>query len=154
MWAKLGIGKTVFEEKYRFHAPDTNCPECHGTGRDPDADNPSGRCDACGGTNPYVPDTQQRVKRVKAIPLGVRNIAFLEHEGDELIDGLAKLRDAAKAGGHSESKAHERKVARKAKAGARTTQHFLTDALPRKLLDPELSAQIKELERKLEQLKR
>jgi hypothetical protein len=26
------------------------CPECHGTGRDPDGDSPTGRCDACGGT--------------------------------------------------------------------------------------------------------
>jgi len=26
------------------------CPECHGTGRDPDGDSPDGRCDECGGT--------------------------------------------------------------------------------------------------------
>jgi hypothetical protein len=46
----------------------------------------------------------------------------LEHEGDELIDGLAALRDAPEA-------------------DARTTQVFITDAMPQelersKLLEP------------------
>jgi len=85
MCAKLGCGKTKFNEHYRHHS---------------DAD-------------PYVPGAPG-VKRLKPVPLGERNIAFLEHEGDELIDGLAELRDAPEA-------------------GARTTQVFLTDAMPQEL---------------------
>jgi hypothetical protein len=44
------------ENAWRMPTRDMNpgggatCPECHGTGRDPDGDSPSGRCDACGGT--------------------------------------------------------------------------------------------------------
>jgi hypothetical protein len=120
MWAKLACGKTKFETHYRWHS---------------DAD-------------PFVPDT--KIPRLKPISLGERNIAYLEHEGDALINALAKLRDTAKAGGHSESKPHERKVARKAKVGTQTT--FLTDAMPRKLLDPELAAHLEEIERKLRAL--
>jgi hypothetical protein len=30
--------------------PQFTCPECHGTGRDPDGDSPDDECDECGGT--------------------------------------------------------------------------------------------------------
>ena len=63
-WAKLGCGKTKFEEDYRHHSDD----------------------------DPHVPGTD--IARVKPIPLGERLIGFLEHEIDELIDALAELRDA------------------------------------------------------------
>jgi hypothetical protein len=59
---RLACGKTKFEEDYRFHTPD----------------------------DPYVPNTD--IPRLKPIPIGERNIAFLEHELDELIDELAALR--------------------------------------------------------------
>jgi hypothetical protein len=60
---RLACGKTKFEEDYRFHTPDDPC----------------------------VPNTD--IPRLKPIFLGERNIAFLEHELDKLIDGLAALRD-------------------------------------------------------------
>ena len=75
---RLACGKTKFEEDYRFHTA----------------------------ADPYVPGKE--VPRLKPIPLGPRNIGFLEHELDALIDALAK------AGGHSESKAKNRKAARAA----------------------------------------
>jgi hypothetical protein len=62
-WKRLGCGHSKFEEHYRFHSA----------------------------ADPNVPDT--KIPRVKAVPLGERNIAFLEHEIDDLIDGLAELRD-------------------------------------------------------------
>jgi len=68
-WAKLACGKTKFEEHYRYHSDD----------------------------DPYVPGARG-VKRLKPVPLGVRNIAFLEHEADELVDALAALRDVAEVG--------------------------------------------------------
>ena len=40
--------------------------------------------------NPYVPGT--RIERLKPIPLGPRNVGFLDSELDALIDGLAELR--------------------------------------------------------------
>jgi hypothetical protein len=66
---RLGCRKTKFEEDYRWHSDD----------------------------DPYVPGTQGRVKRVKAVPLGVRNIGFLDNEIGELIDGLAAERDVEPA---------------------------------------------------------
>jgi predicted DNA-binding transcriptional regulator AlpA len=63
-YEKCGCGKTKFDEDYRYHNDD-----------DPDVTGAPG------------------VKRVKPIPLGERNIGHLEHEIDELIDALAKLRD-------------------------------------------------------------
>jgi hypothetical protein len=72
-WAKLGVGKTSFDQHYRFHIPD----------------------------DPFVPGTE--IPRLKHVPLGERNIAYLEHEADALIDALAELRDV----------------------GARTTQVFV-----------------------------
>jgi predicted DNA-binding transcriptional regulator AlpA len=67
-WAKLGCGKTKFEEDYRFHSDD----------------------------KPNVPGTD--IPRVKEIPLGDRFIGFLEHEVDALIDALAKRRDTVSVG--------------------------------------------------------
>jgi hypothetical protein len=60
----LGCGKTKFETDYRFHSAD----------------------------DPFVKGTE--IPRLKALPLGERNIGFLEHEADALIDALAELRDA------------------------------------------------------------
>ena len=91
-YEKFGCGKTKFDEDYRFHSAD----------------------------DPYVTGAPG-VKRLKPVPLGERNIGYLEHEADALINALAK------AGGHSESKAGNRRKA------ARTTQVFLTDALPPRL---------------------
>jgi hypothetical protein len=42
--------------------------------------------------DPYIPFT--RIKRLRPIPLGVRNHGFLESEIDTLIDALVALRDA------------------------------------------------------------
>jgi hypothetical protein len=124
-WKKLGCGHSKFEEDYRFHTPD----------------------------DPFVPGTD--IPRVKAIPLGQRNVGFLDNDLDELIDALAELRDAVPV-------------------GTRTTQVFLTDAMPRKLeqrrellerrkrlraqviadADPELRTQIEEIDRELRGLDR
>jgi hypothetical protein len=68
-WKKLACGKTKFETDYRFHSDD----------------------------DPFVPGTE--IPRLKALPLGERNIGFLEHEADALIDGLAELRDVEPARG-------------------------------------------------------
>jgi predicted DNA-binding transcriptional regulator AlpA len=40
---------------------------------------------------PNVPHTN--IPRLRPVPLGPRNIGFLEHEIDELIGGLAELRE-------------------------------------------------------------
>jgi hypothetical protein len=61
---RLGCGRTKFRDDYEHHD----------------------------GGEPNVPGTE--IPRVKAIALGPRNKGFLEHELDELIDGLAALRDA------------------------------------------------------------
>jgi hypothetical protein len=52
--------------------------------------------------DPFVPGTQ--IPRVKPISLGPVNVAFLDIHLDALVDALAK------AGGHSESKAKNRKA--------------------------------------------
>jgi predicted DNA-binding transcriptional regulator AlpA len=66
-WEKLGCGHSKFEEHYRFRSA----------------------------ADPFVPNTN--IPRVKAVPLGERNVGFLEHELDALIDALAELRDTAPA---------------------------------------------------------
>jgi predicted DNA-binding transcriptional regulator AlpA len=121
--SRLACGKTKFEEDYRHHTPD----------------------------DPHVPGTD--IPRVKPIPLGERNIGFLESEIDDLIDALAALRDAPEV-------------------GTRTTHVFLTDAMPRELEqrrellerrkrlraqavgdpDPETKSEIEEIERALRAL--
>jgi hypothetical protein len=88
-YEKCGCGKTKFDEDYRHHSDD----------------------------DPFVPGTN--IPRVKAVFLGPRNVGFIEHELDALIDALVK------AGEHAESKG-----TRKGK-GTRTTRVFLTDAKPR-----------------------
>jgi hypothetical protein len=72
--------------------------------------------------DPHVPGTE--IPRVKPISLGPVNVGFLDDQLDTLINALAK------AGGHSESKAKNRKAARNAETGTRV---FLTDALPPRL---------------------
>src|SRR5262245_22726687 len=67
-WAKLACGKTKFEEHYRFHSAD----------------------------DPFVPNTE--IPRPKPVPLGPRNIAYVEQEADELVDALAALHDVAEGG--------------------------------------------------------
>ena len=59
---KFGCGKTKFDDDYRFHSAD----------------------------DPFVPNTD--IPRLKPIPLGERNIGYLEHEADALIDALAAAR--------------------------------------------------------------
>jgi hypothetical protein len=59
-WARLGCGKTKFEEDYEFH--DSADPSITGTD----------------------------IPRLKPIPLGPRNKGFLEDHLDALIDALAK----------------------------------------------------------------
>jgi hypothetical protein len=58
--------------------------------------------------DPNVPNTT--IPRVKPIPLGPRNIGFAETALDALVDALVD------AGGHTESKAKNRKAARAASA--------------------------------------
>src|SRR6516164_6799167 len=82
--ARVARGRTAFEENYRFHAPD----------------------------DPHVPGTN--IPRLRPVPLGPRNIGYLEHEIDALIDALAELRDTAPA-------------------VPRTTRVFLTDGTPPRL---------------------
>jgi hypothetical protein len=60
---KLGCGRTKLREDYRLTDP----------------------------ASPFVPDTE--IRRLKPVPLGPRNIGYLEHEIDALIDALATLRD-------------------------------------------------------------
>jgi predicted DNA-binding transcriptional regulator AlpA len=61
--ARLGCGKTKFDEDYEYHDP----------------------------ADPCVPGTE--IPRLKPIHLGPRNVGFLDAEIDELIDALAALRD-------------------------------------------------------------
>jgi predicted DNA-binding transcriptional regulator AlpA len=62
--AQLACGKTKFRGDYRLNDP----------------------------AEPYVPGTT--IPRLRPIHLGPRNIGFLEHEIDELIDAIAALRPA------------------------------------------------------------
>jgi hypothetical protein len=85
-----------FEDNYRFHSAD----------------------------DPYVPDTT--IPRLRPIPLGPRNVGYLEHEVDDLIDALAKLRDIAPA-------AHEPLAQRcaRARAARRDSVHSKRDKAAR-----------------------
>jgi hypothetical protein len=64
-FGRLGCKRTKFREDYRLNDPN----------------------------NPYVPNT--KIPRLRPLSLGPRNVGFLEHELDALIDALAKLRDTA-----------------------------------------------------------
>jgi hypothetical protein len=67
--------------------------------------------------DPYIPGSDE-IPRLKPIHVGPRNIAFAETDLDRLVGALIE------AGGHSESKAKNRKA-------ARTTRVFVTDAPPK-----------------------
>ena len=90
--ARIARGRTAFEDNYRFHSAD----------------------------DPYVPDTT--IPRLRPIPLRPRNVGYLEHEVDDLIDALAKLRDIAPA-------AHEPLAQRcaRARAARRDSVHSKRD---------------------------
>jgi predicted DNA-binding transcriptional regulator AlpA len=76
--SRLGCRRTKFRVDYRFNDP----------------------------ANPNVPGTD--IPRLRPIPLGPRNVGYLDQEIDDLIDALVELRDVPDAGAH-------------------TTQVFLTD---------------------------
>jgi predicted DNA-binding transcriptional regulator AlpA len=82
--SRLGCKRTKFREDYRLNDP----------------------------ADPNVPNTD--IPRLRPIPLGVRNVGYLDGEIDQLIDGLAELRDSAPA-------------------VPRTTRVFLTDGTPPRL---------------------
>jgi predicted DNA-binding transcriptional regulator AlpA len=126
-WNKVGCGKTKFEQDYRWHSDN-----------DPDV--------------PGAPG----VKRLKPIRLGPRNVGFLEHEIDALIEGLAKK------GGHTESKAKNMKAARTTRAdSAATLEQKRKDLIERRSKlgaqlsgdpDPDLRTQVDEIDRELRAL--
>jgi hypothetical protein len=62
---------------------------------------------------PFLPGTT--IPRLRPVPLGERNVGYLEHEIDDLIDALAAQRDAKPA-------------ATSAKA-PQVTQHFIMDSV-------------------------
>jgi hypothetical protein len=59
---RLGVGETKFRVDYQFHDS----------------------------SDPYVPDTNPPIKRLRLIALGKRAQGALEHELDQLIEALAK----------------------------------------------------------------
>lgn len=65
-WERLGCGRTKFDEDYVLKNED----------------------------NPFVPNTDNRVKRVRPVPLGERARGFFSDEIDALIAALRALRDA------------------------------------------------------------
>jgi hypothetical protein len=46
------------------------------------------------GSDPFVPGTDGKVKRVRPVPLGKRAVGFFSIEIDELIEALRAFRDA------------------------------------------------------------
>jgi hypothetical protein len=62
---RVGVGKTEFNDKFRLND---------------DAD-------------PYVPGTDDTVRRVRAVPLGERSIGFFDDELDRLLEELRRWRD-------------------------------------------------------------
>jgi hypothetical protein len=63
---KVGVGKTHFSENYVLNDPG----------------------------DPYVPGTDGKVRRVRPVPLGERNIGFIDDEIDILIHELREFRDS------------------------------------------------------------
>jgi hypothetical protein len=62
---RVGVGKTDFNDRFRLND---------------DAD-------------PYVPNTDNTVRRVRAVPLGERSIGFFDDELDRLLEELRRWRD-------------------------------------------------------------
>jgi predicted DNA-binding transcriptional regulator AlpA len=79
---RLGCRRTKFREHYKFNNP----------------------------ADPFVPGTD--IPRLRPIPLGVRDVGYLDDEIDELIERIAARRDPAPAG------------------APRTTHVYLTDSKP------------------------
>ena len=65
-WERLGCGRTKFDEDYCLKNED----------------------------DPFVPNTDNKVKRVRPVPLGERARGFFADEIDDLIEALRALRDA------------------------------------------------------------
>jgi hypothetical protein len=65
-WERIGVGRTKFDEDYCLK--DEN--------------------------DPFVPKTNDQVKRVRPVPLGDRARGFFNDEIDTLIEGLREVRDA------------------------------------------------------------
>jgi predicted DNA-binding transcriptional regulator AlpA len=64
-YARFGLGRTDFDEKIRHHRDD----------------------------DPYVPGTDDTVRRLRAVPLGERSIGFFSDEIDTVIEALRRWRD-------------------------------------------------------------
>jgi predicted DNA-binding transcriptional regulator AlpA len=64
-WKKVGVGKTKFDEDYRYHE----------------------------GGDEFIPGTQ--IPRLKAVKLGERAIGFFDDEVDAVNEGLRAEREAA-----------------------------------------------------------
>jgi hypothetical protein len=62
---RVGVGKTEFNDKFRLR-------------------------DAA---DPYVPGTDDTVRRVRSVPLGERSIGFFDDELDRLVEDLRRWRD-------------------------------------------------------------
>jgi hypothetical protein len=65
-WQKVGVGRSKFSEDFVLH--DEN--------------------------DPYVPDTDKQVRRVRPIPLGERSVGFIEDELDALIEALREFHNS------------------------------------------------------------
>jgi predicted DNA-binding transcriptional regulator AlpA len=115
---RLACRKTKFEQDYVLHDPN----------------------------DPHVPGTE--IPRLKPIPLGPRNVGFLESDLDALVEALVE------AGGHSESKAKNVKAERAAAKLEQKRKELIERRarLRAQVIggpDPELRAQIEEVERAL-----
>jgi hypothetical protein len=62
---RLGVGKTHFDEAFVLHDP----------------------------ADPWVPNTNNTVPRLRAVPLGIRAIGFFSDEIDTVAKALRRLRD-------------------------------------------------------------
>jgi hypothetical protein len=64
---RLGVGKTFLYDNFVDHDP----------------------------ADPFVPHTNNTVRRLKPVPLGLRAIGFFSDEVDALLDALGKFREIA-----------------------------------------------------------